>query len=198
MSRQITDGDGGKLAGASLLAAALTTVTQPVWVLDHDGLVRVANPAAAAALGYADAEQLLGRKGHDTVHVDRLGVEPHPSSSCPLLRVCTSGEPVTSELDRFLRRDGPSLPVSYVSAPLELPDGRGAVLAFTDIEARRHADQALTERETRLTEQEDALRRVATLVARETAPGPVFHAVADEAAALLRCDTRSSGSRRTG
>jgi hypothetical protein len=57
------------------------------------------------------------------------------------------------------------------------------------IEARRHADQALTERETRLTEREDALRRVATLVARESAPGPVFHAVAAEAAALLRCDT---------
>jgi len=45
------NGDGGKLAGASLLAAALTTVTQPVWVLDRDGLIRVANPAAAATLG---------------------------------------------------------------------------------------------------------------------------------------------------
>jgi hypothetical protein len=30
MSRQTTDGDGGKLAGVSVLAAALTPITQPV------------------------------------------------------------------------------------------------------------------------------------------------------------------------
>jgi PAS domain S-box-containing protein len=183
MSRQTTDGDGGKLAGASLLAAALTTVSQPAWVLDGNGLIRVANPAAAAALGYPDAGELLGCDAHETVHVDS-----HPSSDCPLLRPRTAGETVTSELDRFVRRDGSTLAVSYVSAPLELPDGCGVVVAFTDLETRRLADQALTERETRLAEQEDALRRVATLVARETAAEPVFQAVADEAAALLRCD----------
>src|SRR3954451_11684002 len=170
------------------MSRALTTVTQPVWVLDRDGLIRVANPAAAATLGYSDAGELLGRNGHDAVHGDCLDTEPHPSAECPLLRPCTTGETVTSECDRFVRRDGSTLPVSYDSAPLELPDGRGVVVAFTDIETRRPADQALAERETRLTEQEDALRRVATLVARETAADPVFQAVADEAAALLRCD----------
>jgi PAS domain S-box-containing protein len=188
MSRRTTDGHGGKLAGASLFAA-LTSVTQPVWVLDRDGLIRVANPAAAATLGYPDAEELLGRNGHDTVHLGRVDGESHPASECPLLRPRTTGETVTRELDGFVRRDGSTLAVSYVSAPIELPDGRGAVLAFTDIEARCHAEQALTERETKLTEQEDALRRVATLIARETAPDPVFHAVAHEAAALLKCDT---------
>src|SRR3954468_8502041 len=189
MSRRTTDADRGKPAGASSsLAAALTAVTQPVWVLDRDGLIRVANPAAAATLGYSDAGELLGRNGHDAVHGDCLDTEPHPSAECPLLRPCTTGETVTSECDRFVRRDGSTLPVSYVAAPLELPDGCGAVVAFNDIETRREADQALTERESRVTEQEDAWRRVATLVARETAPEPVFQAVADEAAALLRCD----------
>src|SRR3954467_10718436 len=170
------------------MSRALTTVTQPVWVMDRDGLIRVANPAAAATLGYPDAGELLGRNGHDAVHGDCLDTEPHPSAECPLLCPCTTGETVTSECDRFVRRDGSRLPVSYVAAPLELPHGRGAVVAFNDIETRREVDQALTERETRLTEQEDALRRLATLVARETAPDPVFQAVADEAAALLRCD----------
>src|SRR3954470_18509292 len=188
MSRQTTDGDGGRLAGASVLVAALSAVTQPAWVLDHEGLIRVANPAAAATLGYPDAGELLGRNGHDAVHGDCFDAEPHPSSECPLLLPRTTGETVTSELDRFVRRDGSTLPVSYVAAPLELPDGCGAVVAFTDIETRRQADQELTERESRITEQEDALRRVATLVARETAADAVFQAVADEAAALLRCD----------
>src|SRR3954467_7067866 len=94
-------------------------LTQPVWVLDRDGLIRVANPAAAATLGYADAGELLGRDGHDTVHVDRLDTEPHRASECPLLRPRSTGETVTSDLDRFVRRDGSTLPVSYVSAPLE-------------------------------------------------------------------------------
>src|SRR4051812_9817744 len=170
------------------MSRALTTVTQPVWVLDREGLIRVANPAAAATLGYSDAGELLGRNGHDAVHGDCLDTEPHASSDCPLLRPHASGEAVTRELDHFVRRDGSMLPVSYVAAPLELPDGCGAVVAFTDIETRRQADQELTERESRLTEQEDALRRVATLVARETAADAVFQAVADEAAALLRCD----------
>ena len=110
MPRQTTDRDGGKLAGASVLATALTTVTQPVWVLDRDGLIRVANPAAAATLGYPDAGELLGRDGHDTVHADQLDAKPHPAWECPLLRPRTTGETVTSELDRFVRRDGSTHP----------------------------------------------------------------------------------------
>src|SRR4051794_10106939 len=188
MSLQTTDANGGTLAGASLLATALTTVAQPVCVLDRDGLIRLANPAAATTLGYPDPGELLGRGVHETVHRDRLDAEPHPASECPLLRPRTTHETVTSDCDRFVRRDGSTLAVSYVSAPLELPDGCGAVLAFTDTEAWRQEEEALTERETRLSEQEDTLRRLATLVARETAADPVFQAVAAEAAGLLRCD----------
>ena len=54
----------------------------------------------------------------------------------------TTGETVRSELDWFFRRDGSMFPVSYVSAPIHLPEGRGAVVAFTDIEERRRAEQA--------------------------------------------------------
>src|SRR5258708_4975841 len=90
MSLHITDRDGGKLAGAAVPATALTTVTQPVWVLAREGLIRFATPAAAATLGYPDAGELLGRNAHDTVHADRGDAEPHPSSECPLLRPRTS------------------------------------------------------------------------------------------------------------
>jgi PAS domain S-box-containing protein len=188
MSRQTTDRDGGKLAGASLIAAALTSVTQPVWVLDRDGLIRVANPAAAATLGYPDAGELLGRNGHDTVHVDQLDAKPHPASECPLLRPRTTGETVTSELDRFVRRDGSTLAVSYVSAPLELPDGRGAVLAFTDIanaETRAEVE--------RLAREQAALRRVATLVAAGVQPADLFSAVSQEVAQLFGTEYASVG-----
>ena len=56
-----------------------------------------------------------------------------------------TGETVRSDLDWFFRRDGSMFPVSYVSAPIEMPEGRGAVVAFTDIEDRLRAEQALRE-----------------------------------------------------
>ena len=52
----------------------------------------------------------------------------------------TTGETVRSELDWFFRRDGSMCPVSYVSVPIHLPEGRGAVVAFTDIEERQRAE----------------------------------------------------------
>jgi len=38
-------------------------------------------------------------------------------------------------------------PVSYWSAPIETSSGRGAVLAFTDIEVQRRAERAERERD---------------------------------------------------
>ena len=32
------------------------------------GLIRFANPAAVSALGYDNAEELLGRHSHETIH----------------------------------------------------------------------------------------------------------------------------------
>jgi hypothetical protein len=47
-----------------------------------------------------------------------------------MLRPRTTGETVVSDLDWFFRRDGSMFPVSYVSVPLAMPEGRGAVVAF--------------------------------------------------------------------
>jgi PAS domain-containing protein len=77
----------------------------------------------------------------------------------------TTGETVEGDLDWFFRRDGSMFPVSYVSAPIDMPEGRGAVVAFTDIEDRLRAEQVLREHDAILATEQDALRRVATLVA---------------------------------
>jgi PAS domain S-box-containing protein len=188
MSSQPTDGAGGNVAGAGLLAAALQTVAQPVWIVDRVGRIRFANPAAVAALGYSDAQELIGRDSHATIHHHRPDGHPFPVAECPMLRPRATGETVSSDLDWFFRRDGSMFPVSYASAPLEMADGRGAVVAFTDIEARLHAEDALREREARLTEQQAALRRVATRVARWIGPEPVFRAAADEVDELFGSD----------
>jgi GAF domain-containing protein len=76
-------------------------------------------------------------------------------------------------------------PVSYISVPLDMRDGRGAVVAFTDIEDRLRAERDLRERDERLAAQQASLRRVATLVAGGAASAEVVAAVAREVASLL-------------
>jgi PAS domain S-box-containing protein len=129
------------------LKAILDCVAQPVWVVDHDGLIRFANPAALAALGYGDASELEGKPSHETIHYKHPDGSDFPAADCPLLRPRTTGETVHSELDWFFRRDGTTFPVSYWSAPIDTPGGRGAVLAFTDIEEQRRAERAERERD---------------------------------------------------
>jgi PAS domain-containing protein len=44
------------------------TAAQPPCVVDADDVIRFANPAAVAALPYASAAELLGLRGHETIH----------------------------------------------------------------------------------------------------------------------------------
>jgi PAS domain S-box-containing protein len=131
----------------AFLASILKCVAQPVWVVDHDGLIVFANPAAVAALGFDDLSELRNRPSHETIHYKRPDGSVFPVEDCPMLRPRLTGETVHSEQDWFVRRDGSMFQVAYRSAPIETPGGRGAVVAFTDIEEAHRADQALRERD---------------------------------------------------
>jgi PAS domain S-box-containing protein len=148
--------------------------------VDPDGVIRFARPATIAALGYDSAGELLGRRGHETTHYRHPDETPYPAAECPMLLPRTTGETVTSDLDRFFRRDGSMFPVSHVSAPIEMPEGRGAVVAFTDTEDRLRAEQVLREHNAVPAAREASLRRIATLVAGGAASANVFAAIARE------------------
>ena len=137
----LTDLAGLTVGAEDFLAAVLETAAQPIWVVDPDGVIRFANPAAIAALGYDSADELFGRNSHETIHYRHPDGTPYPAAECPMLLPRATGETVASDLDWFFRRDGSMFPVSYVSAPIELPEGRGAVVAFTDIEDRLRAER---------------------------------------------------------
>jgi PAS domain S-box-containing protein len=130
--------------GASL-RAVLDCVVQPVWVVDHEGQIRFANAAAIAALGYDDLSELEGKPSHETIHYKRPDGSDFPAHECPMLAPRLTGETIHSDEDWFVRRDGSMFPVSYWSAPIDMPDGRGAVVAFTDIEESRRVQEALRE-----------------------------------------------------
>lgn len=135
---------GGKTVGfETSLGEILTCVAQPVWVVDHAGVLHFANPAALAALGYERLDDLLGKPSHETIHYKHADGSPFPVEECPMLRPRQTGETISVDEDWFIRRDGSMFRVAYISAPLELESGRGAVVAFTDIEDRRRYEQAL-------------------------------------------------------
>jgi PAS domain S-box-containing protein len=129
------------------LKAILDCVALPVWVVDHGGIVLLANPAAMSALGYEDMDELRGHHGHSTVHYKRPDGSPYPAEECPLLGPTRSGEPVHVDEDWFVRRDGSMVPVSVTAVPIDLPTGRGVVMTFMDMTCQREAEQALRERD---------------------------------------------------
>jgi PAS domain S-box-containing protein len=129
------------------LEAILDCIALPVWVVDHAGLVLLANPAALETLGFGELSELQGRHGHDTIHYRHPDGRPYPAAECPVLETSRSGRRVEVDEDWFFRRDGTMFPVSYTAVPIELPTGRGVVTTFVDMSAQRDAEQALRERD---------------------------------------------------
>ncbi len=185
MPDSLTDLAGLGVGAEGFLAAVLEAAAQPIWVVDPDDVIRFANPAAISALDYGGADELFGCRSHETIHYKHEDGTPYAAADCPMLLPRTTGETVAIERDWFFRRDGSGFPVSYVSVPLEMPDGRGAVVAFTDIEDRLRAEQVLREHDAVLAAQQASLRRVASLVAGGAEADELFAAIAGEVAQLL-------------
>jgi PAS domain S-box-containing protein len=151
------------LAPEALLARILQNIPQPVWVVDHHDRIEFANPAACLVLGYADPAELQGKPGHQTVHYKRRDGTPYPQAECPMLRPRQTAETLHGEDEWFVRRDGSMFPIAWWSAPIDMPGGRGAVFAFTDISERLAAERALRERDAagiRAAESRAAQRRI--------------------------------------
>ncbi len=127
--------------------AILARVAQPVWVVDHVGRFHYANPAALAALGYDDPSELVGRPGHQTVHYKYPDGRPFPEEECPITRARLTGETFQEHEDWLVRKDGSILRIAFSTAPFDLPQGRGSVTAFTDIEAHLEAERITRERD---------------------------------------------------
>jgi PAS domain S-box-containing protein len=155
---------GGRLsAPQAILARILEDVPQPIWVVDHLDCIVFANPAACHVLGYRDVEELQGKLSHETVHYKRRDGTPYPQAECPMLRPRQTGETVHSDDEWFVRSDGSMFPITWWSAPIDMPGGQGAVFAFTDITERLAAEKALRERgaaEIRAAESQAAQRRI--------------------------------------
>jgi PAS domain S-box-containing protein len=137
------DHAGSRLGTAprDVLEALLQSIADAVYLVDIDGRVEFANPAALALLGY-DEDELLGRLSHPTIHHHHWDGTPFPQDQCPMLAPRTTGETVRIHGDTFWRKDGSKFRVAYTSSPMRTDRGRGAVVVFRDVTAQVEAEQA--------------------------------------------------------
>lgn len=131
-----------------VLASIMHHTPLPVWVVDPDGTVLYANPAAAVdLLGYADAEDVVGRPSHDVLHPRHPDGTVFPAADCRMLEPLVTGLSLHGQEEWFVRADGSWLPVSWSAAPIALPAGRGVIHSFVDLTERFQLEQETRERE---------------------------------------------------
>ena len=129
---------------ASRLELVLEASAEGICLVDADGMLTYANPAAAVLLG-TQAGALVGRVLHD-FHVCH-------ALSCPLEPELRSGEMLDAGEQLFRAVDGR---ISVLEVRARPPQDTGAsgvsVINLADVTARRQAQDALAERETQLVE----------------------------------------------
>ena len=134
----------------SVLPLSLTIlqeVPQPVWVVDESGGILFANRAAVDTLGYEDPIELEGLPSHQTVHHSHGDGSPFPVAECRMLRPSVTGQPEHGDDYWFATKDGTLIPVSWWSAPIDLPSGKGVVTSFTDLTERHLLERFERERD---------------------------------------------------
>ncbi|WP_395843055.1 PAS domain-containing protein [Archangium violaceum] len=121
------------------LRGLLESTAEGIWGLDTEGRCTFANFACLRLLGYASAEELLGRDMHALTHHTRRDGRSYPLEECPIHEVFRTGQHADVEDDVVWRKDGRPLRVHYRASPI-FREGRvvGTVVTFED---RRYAAQ---------------------------------------------------------
>jgi PAS domain S-box-containing protein len=141
-------------------------------VANFDGYFTRVNPAVRRILGYTE-EEFLGRPYLDFVHPD------DQAQTLAEAAAIGQGNPTPAFESRYMRKDGSYRMLEWTSTPA-VEDGAMYGVA-RDVTDRHQAEAELA----RLAGEQAALRRVATLVAREAAQVEVFSAIAEEIGRLL-------------
>lgn len=133
------------------LQLVLNSAGDGIYSTAADGSCSLMNPAGAAMLGY-QPEELVGRAIHDLIHHHHADGSPYPLEECPIAQAAQARAAVSVDDEVFWRKDGVPVSVRYSVNPMLGDDGSisGAVVAFTNITARKQAEAALRESEERL------------------------------------------------
>jgi PAS domain S-box-containing protein len=149
-----------------------TVSTDLITVADFDGRFMRVNPAAERILGYSEQE-LVARPYVDFVHPDDR------AKTLAEAAAITGGRATLAFENRYVRKDGTYRVLEWTTTPVV--EDRVMYAVARDVTERREAAAELE----RLAGEQAALRRVATLVARQASQAEVVEAIADELGRLL-------------
>ncbi|MDX3354162.1 PAS domain-containing protein, partial [Streptomyces sp. ME01-24h] len=110
----------------------LRAASEGVIGVDTEGKIVLVNPSAAQILGFR-ATDLGGQELHPLVHHSRPDGSPLPPEETPLSQTLRSGLKHRVRGQVLWRKDGRSVPVDLITAPVREGDQLvGAVMTFTD------------------------------------------------------------------
>jgi diguanylate cyclase (GGDEF)-like protein/PAS domain S-box-containing protein len=161
VAKDVTEARAAELErdrAASMTKAIMDNTAAGLWVADRHGAIRYANASGLRMLGY-EAEDLIGRDCHATLHHSRPDGTPFPAGESPILAASRTGVVCEAAEDCFWRKDGSMLPVAYSASAVPLADGLGTVVVFRDTTAQRAMAAARHESELAIHSSE-ALHRV--------------------------------------
>jgi PAS domain S-box-containing protein len=134
----------------------LNSAGEGIFGLDLEGRTTFSNQAACKMLGYTE-EEIIGKGQHILIHHSYPDGTHYPREKCHIYAAFQDGKVHHESEEVFWKKDGSSFPVEYISKPIiDLGKVVGAVVTFTDITARKNAEnelqQAYNELEKRIKE----------------------------------------------
>jgi len=131
-------------------------------LIDTDGRITYANPAAEEMTGYRP-DELIGQAMHQKLHHTLPNGRPHPAAECSLNQAVALRHSVRGLEETFVRKDGVFFDALCSSSPIFRGDvAVGTVIEVQDITRRKRHEEDL---ERRVTERTTELER--SVAARE-------------------------------
>ena len=133
-----------------LLQSITDNAPSMLFMIDLEGRVTFANPAARRLTGYTENE-LVGRMLHEAIHYRRPDGSYYAIGDCPMNSAVAAMQPMTNHEDAFVRKDGTLFPVRCAASPI-VRDGMaiGSLIEAQDITKEKVSEAARRETEERL------------------------------------------------
>jgi PAS domain S-box-containing protein len=164
-----------------LLLPLAENVTDPFWVKDREGRFVLVNQAALRHLGATSEKDVLGRTDFD-FSSDELASQYRADDE----RVLESGQPLVDK--EMLSPDAAGVNHRFSMTKVPTRDTSGTIVGLVGIARDITASRGVETERARLVEEQGALRRVATLVARGVHADELYAAVTQEASRVLHTE----------
>jgi PAS domain S-box-containing protein len=126
------------------LQLLLDSTAEAIYGIDLNGNCTFSNRAGLRLLGYAQANDLLGKNMHRLIHYTRADGSSLSEEECAIYTAFHRGEGSHGDCEVLWRADGTCFPCEYWSYPV-WREGKlvGCVVTFVDITDRKLAEDAL-------------------------------------------------------